>query len=82
MTFPCHSRALTFEPLLVDEAREAVRGDWIEACEGPRARLWPARVARCASRTAQADLSNGLLRQTSVLRAEPADQGHHIVQLI
>ena len=39
----------TFEPLLFEEARESVRGDWAEACEGPRARVWPARVGRYTS---------------------------------
>ena len=46
----------TFEPLLFEEARESVRGDWAEACEGPRARVWPARVARYAGCAAQSDL--------------------------
>ena len=39
----------TFEPLLFEEARESVRGDWAEACEAARARVWPARVGRYAS---------------------------------
>ena len=38
----------TFEPLLFEEAREAVRADWAEAAEAARPRVWPAAVVRCA----------------------------------
>lgn len=37
----------TFEPLLFEEAREAVRSDWAEAAEAARQRVWPASVLRC-----------------------------------
>ena len=36
----------TFEPLLFEEARESLLGDWTEACEGARGRVWPARITR------------------------------------
>lgn len=39
----------TFEPLLFEEARECVRSDWGEACEGARPRTWPAAVSRSAA---------------------------------
>ena len=67
----------TFEPLLFEEARESVRGDWAEACEGPRARVWPARVARYAGCVAQRHPLTSLFRQTPVPGAESADQSHH-----
>ncbi len=46
-----------FEPLLCEEAREAVRGGWAEAAEAGRA--WPADVAACAPAPARARLACG-----------------------
>ena len=36
----------TFEPLIFEEARESLLGDWVEVCEGPRARVWAAHISR------------------------------------
>ena len=47
LSFPSADAYLnTFEPLLFEEARESLLGDWAEACEGPRARVWAAQIGR------------------------------------
>lgn len=50
LSFPSADAYLkTFEPLLFEEARESLLGDWVEACEGPRARVWAAHITRYTS---------------------------------
>jgi hypothetical protein len=62
----------TFEPLLFEEARESVRADWAEACEGARPRVWPADIVRRGPHVPlSAVLSGASLSLTGVLSGPP-----------
>ncbi len=65
-----------FEPLLCEEAREAVRGGWAEAAEAGRA--WPVDVAACAPAPARARLMCG---RGQVTRACVSCTGRHCALL-